>query len=67
MARDGRFPLAGKSLAMPFWPSVEYGLRTLMVLTRFRMDARFGRWPLLRRPAVRLERERQRDELPARS
>ena len=40
-----------------FPSSVEYGLRTLLVLARFRLDARDGRWPLLRRPAAQLERE----------
>jgi glycosyltransferase involved in cell wall biosynthesis len=40
-----------------FRSSVEYGLRTLMVLTRYRLDERRGRWPLLRRPAARLEHE----------
>ena len=53
--------------SVPFWPSVEYGLRTLHVLARFRIDARFGRWPLLRRPAAKLDAARQRDELAARS
>jgi hypothetical protein len=36
---------------------VEYGLQTLWVLVRFRVDARRGRWALLRRPAVRLARQ----------
>jgi glycosyltransferase involved in cell wall biosynthesis len=40
-----------------FPSSVEYGLRTLMVLARYRLDGRSGSWPLLRRPAARLERE----------
>jgi SAM-dependent methyltransferase len=40
-----------------FPSSVEYGLRTLLVLARYRLDARDGRWPLLRRPAAQLERE----------
>jgi SAM-dependent methyltransferase len=40
-----------------FPSSVEYGLRTLLVLARYRRDARDGRWPLLRRPAAQLERE----------
>jgi SAM-dependent methyltransferase len=38
-----------------FPASVEYGLRTLGVLARYRIDARRGRWPLLRPPAARLE------------
>jgi SAM-dependent methyltransferase len=37
-----------------FLASVEYGLRTLGVLARYRRDERRGRWPLLRPPAVRL-------------
>jgi glycosyltransferase involved in cell wall biosynthesis len=53
--------------SVPFWPSVEYGLRTLVVLARFRLDERRGRWLLLRRPAARLGAERQREELAARS
>jgi SAM-dependent methyltransferase len=40
-----------------FPSSVEYGLRTLVVLAQYRLDGRRGRWPLLRRPAARLERE----------
>jgi SAM-dependent methyltransferase len=38
-----------------FGSSVEYGLRTLGVLARYRLDERRGRWPLLRPPAARLE------------
>jgi SAM-dependent methyltransferase len=53
--------------SVPFWPSVEYGLRTLLVLARFRLDERRGRWPLLRRPAADLGAERQRGGLVARS
>jgi glycosyltransferase involved in cell wall biosynthesis len=52
--------------SVPFWPSVEYGLRTLLVLARFRLDERRGRWPLLRRPAADLGAHRQRG-LAARS
>jgi hypothetical protein len=40
-----------------FPSSVEYGLRTLGVLARYRLDERRGSWPLLRRPAARLEGE----------
>jgi glycosyltransferase involved in cell wall biosynthesis len=43
-----------------FQASVEYGLRTLLVLLRYRLDGRRGRWPLLRRPAARLGPERSR-------
>jgi SAM-dependent methyltransferase len=37
-----------------FGASVEYGLRTLGVLARYRLDERRHRWPLLRPPAARL-------------
>jgi SAM-dependent methyltransferase len=37
-----------------FRASVEYGLRTLGVLARFRLDEGRARWPLLRPPAARL-------------
>ena len=37
-----------------FRASVEYGLRTLGVLARYRLDERRSRWPLLRPPASRL-------------
>jgi len=37
-----------------FRASVEYGLRTLGVLARYRLDERRSRWPLLRPPAARL-------------
>jgi SAM-dependent methyltransferase len=40
--------------SVSFARSVEYGLRTLGVLARFRMDERRSRWLLLRRPAARL-------------
>jgi glycosyltransferase involved in cell wall biosynthesis len=43
-----------------FWRSVEYGLRTLVVLARFRLHERRPRWLLLRRPAARLVAERER-------
>jgi 2-polyprenyl-3-methyl-5-hydroxy-6-metoxy-1,4-benzoquinol methylase len=46
--------------SVSFRASVEYGLRTLLVLLRYRLDGRRGRWPLLRRPAARLEPERSR-------
>lgn len=38
--------------SVSFWASVEYGLRTLLVLTRFRLDRRRAAWPLLRPPAA---------------
>jgi SAM-dependent methyltransferase len=47
--------------SVPFWPSVEYGLRTLLVLARFRIDERRRRWPLLRRPAAELAPRAQGD------
>jgi hypothetical protein len=37
-----------------FRASVEYGLRTLGVLARYRLDEKRARWPLLRPPAARL-------------
>ena len=52
MAIPTRYFLEASSVS--FWASVEYGLRTLGVLARFRADERRGRWSLLRRPAVRL-------------
>ena len=43
------------TLFLAFSASVEYGLRTLVVLARYRLDEqRRLRWPLLRRPAARL-------------
>jgi SAM-dependent methyltransferase len=53
--------------SVPFWPSVEYGLRTLLVLARFRLHERHGRWPLLRRPAAQLRAGLQREGVEARS
>ena len=42
--------------SVSFRASVEYGLRTLWVLARYRLDERGRfRWALLRRPAARLE------------
>ena len=52
-----------------FGSSVEYGLRTLGVLARYRLDERRSRWPLLRPPAARLAADRDsstRDAAPAR-
>ena len=37
-----------------FRASVGYGLRTLLVLIRFRLDQKRGSWPLLRPPAGRI-------------
>jgi SAM-dependent methyltransferase len=53
--------------SVSFWSSVEYGLRTLLVLARFRRDERRRNWALLRRPAARLAARDQRPELAARS
>jgi len=48
--------------SVSFTRSVEYGLRTLLVLGRFRLDERRGEWSLLREPAVALRAaERQPD------
>ncbi len=44
--------------SVSFPASVEYGLRTLKVLGRFRRDESRGTWALLRRPAVDLRAER---------
>lgn len=41
--------------SVSFLRSVEYGLRTLAVLVRFRVDERRHRWLLLRKPAARIE------------
>ena len=49
--------------SVSFWSSVEYGLQTLMVLARFRLDERRSSWPLLRMPAARLARPVRRQEL----
>ena len=52
-----------------FRASVEYGLRTLGVLARYRLDERRRRWSLLRPPAARLAssaERRTRDTAPAR-
>lgn len=52
-----------------FRASVEYGLRTLGVLARYRLDERRSRWSLLRPPAARLgpaADRRTRDTAPAR-
>ena len=50
--------------SVSFTRSVEYGLRTLVVLGRFRLDERRGGWPLVRHPAVRLRATSSRDERP---
>jgi glycosyltransferase involved in cell wall biosynthesis len=55
LAIPTRYFLEASSVS--FTKSVEYGLRTLWVLFRFRADTGRGRWPLLRRPAVGLEPE----------
>lgn len=40
--------------SVSFSRSVEYGLKTLWVLARYRYDRKRGRWALLRAPAARL-------------
>jgi hypothetical protein len=50
--------------SVSFTRSVEYGLRTLVVLGRFRLDERRGGWPLVRHPAVRLRRSDSLEEQP---
>jgi hypothetical protein len=52
LAIPTRYFLEASSVS--FTKSVEYGLRTLGVLLRFRADEHRGRWTLLRRPAARL-------------
>jgi hypothetical protein len=42
--------------SVSFPTSVRYGLRTLVVLARYRVDRKRGRWALLRQPAARPER-----------
>jgi SAM-dependent methyltransferase len=52
-----------------FRSSVEYGLRTIGVLARYRLDERRSRWSLLRPPAARLapaDDRRTQDTAPAR-
>ena len=50
--------------SVSFSASVEYGLRTLGVLARYRLDSRDeGRWPILRQPAAKLEPERRQAPL----
>jgi SAM-dependent methyltransferase len=44
--------------SVSFTRSVEYGLRTLVVLAKFRLDEKRPRWPLVRRPARELRPER---------
>ena len=47
--------------SVSFPASVEYGLRTLGVLARYRLNrGENGRWPVLRRPAARLEADPRR-------
>jgi len=47
--------------SVSFPASVEYGLRTLGVLARYRLNrGENGRWPILRRPAARLEADPRR-------
>ncbi len=41
--------------SVSFAESVQYGLQTLWVLARFRIDERAHRWPLLRHPAATID------------
>jgi SAM-dependent methyltransferase/GT2 family glycosyltransferase len=50
--------------SVSFSDSVVYGLRTLMLLVRFRRDEQRRRWPLLRRPAARLGRDLPLESAP---
>jgi SAM-dependent methyltransferase len=52
LAIPTRYFLEASSVS--FRTSVEYGLRTLGVLARYRLDRRRENWPLLRPPAARL-------------
>ena len=52
LAIPTRYFLEASSVS--FSASVVYGLKTLGVLGRYRLDLRRGRWTLLRRPAVAL-------------
>jgi SAM-dependent methyltransferase len=52
LAIPTRYFLEASSVS--FWRSVEYGLKTLVLLVRFRLDHRRRDWLLLRRPAVEL-------------
>ena len=49
--------------SVSFRASVRYGLETLGVLARYRVDARRRRWALLRRPATHVEPTRQHEPL----
>ena len=57
LAIPTRYFLEASSVS--FRESVRYGIRTLVILVRFRRDARHPRWPLLRRPAVSLQARAQ--------
>jgi SAM-dependent methyltransferase len=45
--------------SVSFTASVEYGLRTLGVLARYKLDQKGRRWPLLRKPAAKLAGPRE--------
>jgi SAM-dependent methyltransferase len=49
--------------SVSFSKSVDYGLRTLWVLVRFRADKVAGHWPLLRRPAAQLDTTATSDKI----
>jgi hypothetical protein len=53
LAIPTRYFLEASSVS--FRESVSYGIKTLVLLARFRVDERRPRWLLLRRPATSLE------------
>lgn len=53
LAIPTRYFLEASSVS--FSESVKYGLRTLVILARFRLEPRRRRWPLLRAPAAALD------------
>lgn len=53
LAIPTRYFLEASSVSFP--DSVVYGLKTLAVLVRYKLDGRRGGWALMREPAVRLE------------
>jgi SAM-dependent methyltransferase len=53
LAIPTRYFLEASSVS--FRESLRYGIKTLVILVRYRRDERRRRWPLLRRPAASLE------------
>jgi SAM-dependent methyltransferase len=60
LAIPTRYFLEASSVS--FWTSVQYGIQTLALLARFRLDRRRRTWLLLRRPAATLEPARDAGE-----